>query len=156
MKVYKYLQPEHILLGIRRKDKDAVLQFVAEVFERDGVVNDAQLLFESLKEREATMSTGIGKGIGIPHAASVEVEYPAILLIRLADPIDFEALDGYPVDVLLALVVPENHAFLHLQILAGISRVFQRKEFLELVRNAEDPEKLLDDIKQLEEEIEFH
>ncbi len=156
MKVYPYLAEKHIFLNVHRTDKEAVLRFVAEIFARDQVVDHPQGLFEHLQKREKTMSTGIGKGIGIPHAASEEVTNPAVLLVRLADPIDFDALDDLPVDIVMALVVPTNQTALHLRILAGISRLCEKNAFLTMVRNAVDPKTLLNEIRLLEQEIAFH
>ena len=155
MEIYKRLRTEHIFLNASLKDKDEVIRFVADTFARDGVVTDALLLYEGMKKREETLSTGIGDGIGIPHAASWETNDAAVLLIRLADPIDFEALDGLNVDIILALVVPENQTHLHLQILARISRLCKRAEFLNFVRQADNTNDLWEGIKRIEEEIAF-
>ena len=156
MKIYRRLESEHIFLDVVLEDKDEVFRFVADTFVRNGVVIHAQLLYEKMIEREGTMSTGIGSGIGIPHAASPEATNPAVLLIRPAHPIDFDSLDGLPVDIILALVVPENRTDLHLQILAGISRLCKKTEFLNLVRNASNPKALLEGIRRIEEGIAFH
>jgi mannitol/fructose-specific phosphotransferase system IIA component (Ntr-type) len=156
MKIYKHLRTEHIFLNASLKDKDEVICFVADTFARDGVVADTRLLYENMKKRERTMSTGIGDGIGIPNAASWETNDPALLLIRLADPIDFEALDGLYVDIILALIVPENRTHLHLQILAGISRLCKKAEFLTLVRQTNNANDLWEGIRRIEEEIAFH
>lgn len=156
MKIYKRLQSEHIFLNAVLKDKDEVFRFVADTFARDGVVTHARLFYERMIEREETMSTGIGSGIAIPHAASPEVNNPAVLLIRPMHPIDFEALDGLPVDIILALVVPENQTALHLQILAGISRLCKKTEFLGVVRNASNSKELLEGVRRIEEGIAFH
>jgi mannitol/fructose-specific phosphotransferase system IIA component (Ntr-type) len=156
MKIYKRLSAQHIFLNVPLKDKDEVIHFVADTFARDGLVTHARLLYDSLIERENTMSTGIGNGIGIPHAVSREAHDPSVLLIRLADAIDFEALDKLPVDIILALVVPENRTHLHLQILAGISRLCKRAEFLDFVRQTHDANDLWQGIKRIEEEMAFH
>jgi PTS system nitrogen regulatory IIA component len=156
MKIYKRLRAEHIFLNVPLKDKDEVIHFVADTFARNGLVTHARLLYDSLIERENTMSTGIGNGIGIPHAVSGEARDPSVLLIRLADSIDFEALDRLPVDIILALVVPDNQTHLHLQILAGISRLCKRAEFLDFVRQTHNASDLWQGIKRIEEEIAFH
>jgi PTS system nitrogen regulatory IIA component len=156
MKIYKRLSAEHIFLNVPLKDKDEVIHFVADTFARDGLVTHARLLYDSLIERENTMSTGIGNGIGIPHAVSREAHDPSVLLIRLAHSIDFDALDKLPVDIILALVVPENLIHLHLQILAGISRLCKRDEFLDFVRQTHNANDLWQGIKRIEEEIAFH
>jgi len=87
---------------------------------------------------------------------SKEARDPALLLIRLADAIEFDALDKLPVDIILALVVPENRIHLHIQILAGISRLCKRAEFLDFVRQTHDAKDLWKEIKRIEEEIAFH
>jgi mannitol/fructose-specific phosphotransferase system IIA component (Ntr-type) len=77
-------------------------------------------------------------------------------LIHLVEPIDFEALDNLPVDIILALIVPENEMTLHLQLLAGVSRLCKTSEFLEAVREATSSEDLWYLIKKLEERMPFH
>jgi len=156
MKIWKRLRTEHIFLDVVLPDKDMVLHFAADAFARDGIVRNAATLYDGMKVREGIMSTGIGEGIGIPHTSSWEAKDAAALLIRLADPIDFEALDGLPVDVVLALVIPENEMTLHLRILAAISRLRRNTEFCRTVRQIQDPGKLLEEIRNLEEQMAFH
>ena len=156
MEIYKRLGTEHIFLNCFLTDKDEVIRFVADTFAQDGVVVSSRLLYENMKKREETMSTGIGDGIGIPNTTSWEAHAPALLLIRLADPIDFQALDGLNVDIILALVVPENRTHLHLQLLARISRLCKRTEFLNLIRQTDNPNDLWEGIRRIEEEIAFH
>ena len=156
MKIWNCLHRKRIFLDVPLPDKDAVLQFIAEAFASRGIVKDADILFDGLKAREETMSTGIGGGIGIPHTISSETKDPAILVLKCSEPVDFESLDAIPVEVIVALVVPENKPDLHLQILASLARLCQYPGFLKTVQKAKDPNTLLDAIKQLEETISFH
>ncbi len=156
MKIWNRLKPEYIFLNVFLPDKDAVFEFVAETFAQKGIVKDADKLCEGLNKREEVMSTGIGKGIGIPHTTSSEAANATILLIRLINPIDFESLDALPVDIILPIVVPEYKTGLHLQILAGLSRLCRNPEFTESIRHAENSEQLLEQIKDVEESISFH
>jgi PTS system nitrogen regulatory IIA component len=156
MKICQHLQIEHIFLNIRIPNKESVLRFIAEACARNGVVEDSEMLFGGMQKREQTMSTGVGNGIGFPHTTSWETKKPAVLLIRLAEAIDFEALDDLPVDIILALVIPENKTHLHLQLLAGASRLCQNPEFLKAVRRAENSKRLWEEIKNLEEKMAFH
>jgi len=156
MKIWDRLRPEQIFLNVDLRNKEDVLRFVADTFERRGVVKSADKLYAGMQSREAVLSTGIGNGIGIPHASSVEVEGGAMLLIRLATPIEFESLDALPVDIVLALVVAAEETTLHLQILAGIARLCRDPRFLPLIREATDSYTLLNYIKELEEEMAFH
>jgi PTS system nitrogen regulatory IIA component len=156
MKICTYLQTEHIYLHTTLPDKEAVLRFVADTCVSNGIVKDADSLYEGMQKREQTMSTGIGGGIGFPHTTSLEAQDAFIILIHLEEPIDFEALDTLPVDIIMALVVPENQTSLHLRILAGASRLCRKPEFLDAVRKAENPEKLCETITSIEEEMPFH
>ncbi len=152
MKIWKYLSADHIFLDAPCKDKESALKFAADSFYKTGAVKHAQKTFEALLAREKLMSTGIGGGIGIPHALTHEAFDLAILLIKPEKPIDFNALDEKPVDIIIALVVPENETTLHLRALAGISALCKRPGFLNLVRRAGDPELLSREIKEAEEQ----
>jgi PTS system nitrogen regulatory IIA component len=156
MKIWNCLHTKRIFLDVPLPDKDAALQFVAEAFANREIVKDADLLYDGLRAREETMSTGIGGGIGLPHAMSNDTSDAAVLLIRCSEPVDFESLDGVPVKVIVALVVPESKPDLHLQILASLARLCQYPGFLKTVQEAKDPQTLFDAIKQLEETISFH
>lgn len=156
MKIWKHLRTEHIFLNAPLSNKETLLRFVADTCARNGVVKDASALYKGMQNREQTMSTGVGGGIGFPHTTSQEAKEAAILLIHLAEAIDFEALDDLPVDIIFALVIPENERGLHLRILAGVSRLCRNPDFLKAVRKAENSEGLWTEIKNLEEKMAFH
>ena len=156
MKISSRLHPEQIFLNVMFPEKEGLLRFAADIFARRGIVRDAARLYAGMKQREEVMSTGTGNGIGIPHTVSAEAEDAAIVLIRLAQPIDFQALDGLPVDVFLVLVVPEHDTALHLQILAGFSRLCRDPRFLGVVRQAQDSKVLLEAIRSMEDEVASH
>lgn len=156
MKIWKHLQTEHVFLDESLPDKDGVLRFICKTFAHEGVVTSETTLYAGLQKREEVMSTGIGGGIGIPHTISSEAKGAALLLIRLARPIDFEALDALPVDIVLGLVVPEKDTMLHLQLLAAISRLCRNPNFLKSVRQAPTSENLLEQLRSLEEGMACH
>lgn len=151
MRIWNLLRTENIFLNVDLPNKEAVIRFAADSFARHGLVDDAELIYEGMKLREEVLSTGIGNGVGIPHTASAEAKDGALLLVRLAKPIDFGALDALPVDIVLAVVVPNDETTLHLQILAGISRLCRNSSFLRAVREASTPQLLLEKIQNLEE-----
>ena len=155
MEICKKLDTERIFLSIPLSDKDAVLRFAAEAFAVSGVVADADTLYDGMIEREETMSTGIGKGLAIPHSSSPDTKDPAILIIRLAEPIDYDAIDGVPVEIVIALVAPEHDPDLHLRILTDLARLCQHPDFMRAVRSAEDKESLLENIRRVEEQVVF-
>ncbi len=155
MKFCDYLQNETIFLGISLPDKEAVLRFIADACVQKGVAKNADQIYEGLKNREKTMSTGVGDGLAFPHTTSLDIKDAAVLLISLAKSIDFEALDDQPVNTILALVVPENKTSLHLRLLARISRLCKNSDFIQTIRKADNTEKLLAEIRIFEDEITF-
>ncbi|MCF8067624.1 MAG: PTS sugar transporter subunit IIA [Desulfobacterales bacterium] len=153
MKIWKHLSAEHIFLGISIPDKNSVFQFVADICKRDHFVKEAAEIYNGMLAREEMASTGIGKGIGLPHTTNPNLDDAHIFLIRPEKPVDFDALDNAPVDIILALLIPENETTLHLQILAGLSRLCKEPKFLAAIRNAEDVESLREEIINLEEKM---
>jgi len=156
MKICKHLRPGHIFLNVLLPDKEAVFRFIVDAFVKGGVVKTGSALYNGMMEREQTMSTGVGDGIGFPHTTNPEAKNTAVLLIRTSKPIDFDALDSLPVDIIMAMVIPENKTTLHIQLLAGVSRLCRNSDFLKAVRNADDSKKLWGKIEQLEEKMAFH
>ncbi len=153
MDICKELDIHRIFLDVPLADKDDILRFAAEAFVAGGIVSDADTFYDGLKEREDTMSTGIGKGIAIPHAASPDTKLPAILVIRLADPLDYDAIDGAPVKVVIALAAPEHDPDLHLRMLSSLAGLCQHPGFMTAVQSAQTPKALLKSLKTMEEEM---
>ena len=114
------------------------------------------MLYDGLIQREQTMSTGVGGGIGFPHTTSKETRQAIVILIRLAKPIDFEALDHQPVDIILGLIFPESNPSIHVRMLARVSRLCQNPEFLSAIKQAEDADLLIEKIKVIENGTSFH
>ncbi len=155
MKLCDILKPECVFLGVDLPDKDAVLKFAAERFSPGSLALGPDALFTCMMEREKVMSTGVGDGVGIPHGACPDLENACVLLLGLARPVNYSALDGKPVDIILAMVVPENQRELHLRLLACMARILKTRQFVELVRNATDPEALYQNLLNLEEQLDF-
>jgi len=156
MKILEYLPETQILLDMPLADKKSLLHFIADTCVKNGVITNGNILFQGLINREQTMSTGVGNGIGIPHTTSKEAKTAAVVLIRLSNPIDFQSLDEKPVDIVLALVIPERDTTLHLRLLARITRLCRNKEFMDTLRKADNPDDLHKEIEKLEEKIIIH
>jgi PTS system nitrogen regulatory IIA component len=129
--------PDAVLAPLRANGKKQVLQDVAESAARLTGLG-AREIFETLLQRERLGSTGIGDGIAIPHGRSVDLQRLQALFVRLEKPIDFEALDGQPVDILFVLLAPETAGADHLKALARVARVLRDKPTLERIRKAHD------------------
>ncbi|WP_108649206.1 PTS IIA-like nitrogen regulatory protein PtsN [Dongshaea marina] len=99
-------------------------------------------ILEALLNRENIGSTAIGQGIAIPHGRLADLEQATAVLITLQEPLDFDALDGQPVDLLFALLVPEDQCQLHLKTLSLIAKTLNQRSFSQKLRNAKDSEEL--------------
>lgn len=153
MKISQILTIESIFLNVEVNDKAAVLRFAADQFVRRGMAGSSRMLFDGMRIREEVLSTGIGGGIAIPHTTCPEACQGAILLLRPARPIDFDAMDTLPVDIILPMVVPPEDSARHLRLLAGISRLCRSPLFPQAVRTAGNPANLLEQIRQFEENL---
>ena len=156
MKICNFLRADHIFLDVSIPDKDDVLRFLADTGQKTGLVKNKKKLLEGLQRRENIMSTGVGGGIALPHAATSDVADAALMLVRLTNAIDFDSLDSLPVDIVLALILPEGQTHLHLRLLAGLSRLCKNPEFLSLIRLTKESDTLWNAFQSLEEHMEFH
>lgn len=150
MKISAVLPPSQISLDVPLTGKDAVLHYIADTLGHLGLTRDVPTVYAALAKREKMMSTGIGGGLGIPHALTPGVDHLSLLLVRPEEPVPFDALDGLPVTVVFGLLVPENETTLHLRALAAISALCKRPGFLEGIRSASDPEQLWARLKEME------
>ena len=96
-------------------------------------------VFERLLERERLGSTGLAGGVALPHARIPGVEQPRGAFLSLATPIEFDALDGQPVDLVFAMFVPEEATDEHLQLLAELARLFADPKLCQRLRETTDP-----------------
>lgn len=93
-------------------------------------------VFERLLERERLGSTGLAGGVALPHARMPGLESSRGAFLRLADPVEFDALDGEPVDLVFALLVPEDANEAHLQLLAQLAGRFNDPDLRQSLRGA--------------------
>lgn len=98
------------------------------------------LILERVREREALGATGFGQGVAIPHARIAGLPGVAVVLARLVAPLDYGALDGEPVDLIVLLLSPESCGADHLKALARISRALRNRDILAALRLAPDAE----------------
>lgn len=102
----------------------------------------ADLLLQSLLARERLGSTGLGNGIAIPHCRLKHIDTVIGALVTLAEPIEFDAVDGKPVDIIFILLAPERALQEHLHALAALADLFNRPEFRQSIRAATSAQQL--------------
>ncbi|MEZ5816349.1 MAG: PTS IIA-like nitrogen regulatory protein PtsN [Hyphomicrobiaceae bacterium] len=131
------LKPEGVFAALRAKNKKQALRELASRAAQITGVDERQI-FDTLLQRERLGSTGVGRGIAIPHARMSGIDRIAAVFAQLEEPIDFEAIDGEPVDLVFVLLAPEQAGADHLKALARISRVLRDPLSLEKLRAARD------------------
>jgi PTS system nitrogen regulatory IIA component len=99
---------------------------------------DAETIFEALSDREALGSTGLGNGIAIPHGKLAGLSGVTAVFARLDTPIDFEAVDDQPVDLLMMLLAPVGAGADHLKALARVARLLRNESTVDALRHAHD------------------
>jgi nitrogen PTS system EIIA component len=137
MPVLDFLTPDAIAPALRAGSKKHALQELsAHAARLTGL--DEREIFEALWQRERLGSTGIGDGIAIPHGKLPSVKRLFGFAARLDKPVDFEALDGQPVDLLFLLLAPEAAGADHLKALARIARALREPGTVERMRTTRD------------------
>jgi PTS system nitrogen regulatory IIA component len=119
--------------------KRQVLQSLADVAARETGLDSGRIL-DALMKREKLGTTGLGDGIAIPHARIPELDHLVGLFARLSKPVDFDALDGEPVDLVFLLLAPDGSGADHLKALARVARVLRDAQLCAALRHAERPE----------------
>ena len=133
--------PNAIMPALRVNGKKQTLQEVAaRAAELTG--QNERTIFEILVQREKLGSTGVGNGIAIPHGKLAKLDKLFGLFARLERPIDFEALDGQPVDLVFLLRAPEGAGADHLRALARVARLLRDPEVARKLRESRDSEAL--------------
>ena len=137
MPLLDFLDPQAVLPALRVSGKKQALQELAAHAARlTGLPESA--IYEALLQRERLGSTGIGEGLAIPHGKLPGLNRIFGLMARLDKPVDFEALDDQPVDILFLLLAPEGAGADHLKALARVARVLREPDVIERIRTTRD------------------
>jgi len=125
---------EHICLHSQALSKRALITEMANVLSSI----DPDSVMEVVMAREQLGSTGIGHGVAIPHGRMPDLAAPMVALARHNDGVDFDAIDGKPVHIVVLLLVPDSDDRQHLELLAQLARNLQQASFREKIMQAED------------------
>ena len=137
MSLTDLLKPDAVIASLRVNGKKQALQEMSERAAAGSGLS-AREIFDSLLQRERLGSTGVGDGIAIPHGKLAKCNRIFGIFARLERAIDFEALDGLPVDLIFLLIAPESAGADHLKALAGIARVLRDPEMAAQLRATRD------------------
>jgi PTS system nitrogen regulatory IIA component len=141
MKIYDLLSPKDVLVDVRTSNKPQLLQELS-ARAADSLGLRVDQIAPYLFKREELGSTGIGRGVAIPHARLPDLQRPYGLLAKLRQPIEFEAIDGQAVDIVFVLLLPAKVESGQLEALALAARVLRPPENLVRLRGARTPSEL--------------
>jgi PTS system nitrogen regulatory IIA component len=147
MLIQSLLSPSRCLAQVEATSKKRVLELLAIAIAEDIPDLDAETIFLNLIGRERLGSTGIGFGVAIPHARVNNCQSPIGAVITLTSPIEFDAIDSLPVDIVFAMLVPDDANSEHLQYLAALAQGLNNNENREKIRAADDSQALFDAVK---------
>ncbi len=146
MHLIDILTRRRVIADAKVASKKRLLELAASLLCADlgGGSGTERLAFEALIAREHLGSTGLGSGVAIPHGRVAADVPPTAAFIRLAKPLDFDAADGEPVDLVLALIVPDHFTNQHLALLAQVAELFSQSDICAQLRNAKGNAELFD------------
>ena len=142
MLIHQTLIRERCFFGVPGNSKKRILENCSELLGVQVEGLDAEEIFAGLINRERLGSTGIGEGIAIPHCRLEECKEAVGALVKLPEPIDFDAIDQQPVDLLFILLVPSEATEAHLQLLAALAEMFSDPELRARMRAVSSAEAL--------------
>lgn len=133
------LDSSHVILDCTATSRDEVLELAANKVVELGAGSDAATLLEGLKAREVEGSTGMMSGFAIPHCKSASVSEPCIVVLRFAEPVEWQTMDKAPVDCAIALFIPDGELGTeHLRILSKIAASLMHEDFCHAIKGAAD------------------
>ena len=135
MNIKSFLSPADVAIGVEARDKSTLLKNLS-TRAADALDLAADAVTNQIERRDELGSTGIGGGVCIPHARLREVRKPFGLLARLREPIDFEAIDGQPIDIVFLLLLPAASQLDQLNALAAVARKLRDPEVMRKLREA--------------------
>ena len=150
MNITDLLMPDRVSCRDDLGSKKRLLEYVSELLAGSSPKLTQNEIFDALINREKLGSTGLGKGVAIPHGRIASLGRPVCAFVRLATPVDFDAMDGQPVDLIFTLLVPEDSTEEHLQVLSTIAEIFSNAGICKALRQCDTDSCLLEQLCQWE------
>lgn len=142
------LPASHVSLAEPPAEKEACIEHLLDLLVDAGRVEDRQTALEALLAREEQTTTGVGMGIGIPHAKTDAVSRPSLAFTRSEAGVDFGSMDGEPATLVFLILVPEEGGEDHLSILSSLSRSLMHDDVRERLHEADDEAAVQDTLRE--------
>lgn len=138
-----------VMVGQVATTREEMLRLIAQRAVEVGVAADAEAVLSALLAREELGETGMTDGFAVPHAKSAAIAEAAVLVVKNDRPVEWPSFDDKPVDIAVALLVPEADASdVHMRLLSRTAVLLMRDEFKRLVRDTDDPRAIVDAINE--------
>ncbi|MCS6808768.1 MAG: fructose PTS transporter subunit IIA [Bacteroidota bacterium] len=152
MRITDVLSVSSVAVHKTLPSKSDALHFMIEMLSKHGTISDPSKVEALILERESIMSTGVGKGFAFPHAKTDAVSRPVGALLMLDEPVEYQALDNKPVNIIFMLLGQENAVGTHLRLLSRVSRLMSNDEFRERLLKANSAAEAIEIIREEEEQ----
>lgn len=145
MRIMDFVKKRAVTVNLKANDKEGVIRELVDCITRTGEVKprDKESLVKVLLDRELLGSTGIGQGIGIPHAKSPKIKNLISGVGISKEGVNFDSLDGEPAYIFFLLLAPQESAGPHLKALARISRLLKDRYFQDVLKSAKNERELI-------------
>jgi fructose-specific phosphotransferase system IIA component len=151
MNLFSLLDTKSILSELEVENKNDLISKLVQTLAHKVDTSFLPEIEEAVFERESVMSTGVGKGLAIPHGKSKNIEENYAAFAVLKQPLEFDSIDGQPVNMVFLLVGPDSKNSLHIKLLSRISRLMNSSSFRDKIVSCTNSQQILDAFKEEEE-----
>ncbi|MBF9016179.1 MULTISPECIES: PTS sugar transporter subunit IIA [unclassified Oceanispirochaeta] len=148
MPLTELLNENNIIISLKSCDRDSVIREMVEYMSAASYVQNAEIVIKSILDRETMGSTGLDKGIAVPHTRTHEVSDLCVALGISSDGVDYNALDGEDSRLFFMILAPPDQSSQHIRILSEIAGISRNKEMLNSLLNAQTVEDVLNQFRQ--------
>ncbi len=152
MKITDLLSEESIALKVKANSKEEIIKKVVDMMNDTGNIEDKSEYERLVLAREKEGTTGVGEGIAIPHGKSSTVKKPTLVAAVIPDGVDYESLDGKPVNLLFLIAAPDTKDNIHLDVLSRLSTLLMDEGFRKKLIASKSKKEFLENINKAEEE----
>lgn len=149
MEVNEFINQNLIKMNLKSEDKDSVIKEMIDIMAENEIITDKEEVIKKAMEREAKGTTGVGKGVAIPHVKSDAVKRPAVAFGRSDAGIDYGSMDEKPSHLFFLITVPEESHDEHLKLLAQLSRNLVHDDFRDSLLEAGDAEEVMSILEKI-------
>ena len=143
-----FVKAENVFVGQSLGTREDMLRFIADKAAELGFTDDADTVYSAFVAREEMGETGMTDGFAVPHAKAPSILEPAVIVIKNDHPIEWPSFDDKPIDVAIALLVPEGESgTMHIRLLSKTAVLLMKDEFKAHVRGTDDPQAIADAVE---------